>query len=118
MGLGPVENWTLEIFTDVAHGNLNNKVDSTDSQVLLVRNEEGLCAPIMWQAHKLKRVVTSSIEAETLTLLEGCREAVYVYHIPSLHQCQGHHPHGQPQAEGRDEGDVLPVDQSKKELGN
>ena len=70
MGLGPVENWTLEIFTDVAHGNLNNKVDSTDSQVLLVRNEEGLCAPIMWQAHKLKRVVTSSIEAETLTLLE------------------------------------------------
>ena len=68
----------------------------------------------MWQAHKLKRVVTSSIEVETLTVLEACREAVYVYHVPSLHQRQEHHPHCQPQAEGRDEGDVLPV-RSKKE---
>ena len=85
MGLGPVENWTLEIFTDVAHGNLNNKVDSTDSQVLLVRNEEGLCAPIMWQAHKLKRVVTSSIEAETLTLLEDIIHTVNLISLsPSL----------------------------------
>ena len=76
--LGPVEGWTLEMFTDASHGNLNEGVDSTGSQVLLVRNDDGLCAPISWSANKLKRVCDSSLEAEVLSLVEGLKEAVYI----------------------------------------
>ena len=76
--LGPVEGWNLEMFTDASHGNLNDGVDGTGSQVLMVRTNAGLCAPLSWQANKLKRICDSSLEAEVLALVEGLKEEVYM----------------------------------------
>ena len=62
--LGPVEDWTVEVSTDASLSNLNDGVDSVEARVILIRNEKGDCAPILWSANKIKRIVDSALEAE------------------------------------------------------
>ena len=79
--LGSVENWSIEVSTDASLGNLNEGVSSTEAHLILIRDQEGNCAPIMWQANKIKRVVDSSLAAEALSLLAGLEEAIYLREI-------------------------------------
>ena len=80
-GLGGVENWRIELSTDASLSNLNDGVDSTGAYIILVTNEKGDCAPIAWQANKIKRIVSSTLEAETLALVGGIKEAVYLREV-------------------------------------
>ena len=43
-----------------------------------MKDNTGQCCPIAWNAHKIKRVVRSTLAAETLSLQEGL-EANYYY---------------------------------------
>ena len=69
--VGPPRNWSVEISTDASLGNLNEGVDSTSAMVVLVRNKEGYCAPLMWSSNKIDRVVHDSVAAEVLALVSG-----------------------------------------------
>ena len=76
--MGPVSGWIIEVFTDASLGNLHDGVNSTSAQIIIIRNSSGDCAPIMWQANKIKRIVDSSLAAEALSLLKGLEEAIYI----------------------------------------
>ena len=79
--LGPVDGWTIEVSTDASLSNLNEGVDSVEARVILIRNEIGDCAPILWCANKIKRIVDSTLEAECLSLLSGLKEAIYLREV-------------------------------------
>ena len=79
--LGPVEDWIIEVSTDASLSNLNDGVDSVEARVILIRNEKGDCAPILWSANKIKRIVDSTLEAECLSLLSGLKEAIYLREV-------------------------------------
>ena len=79
--LGPVGGWTIEVSTDAALSNLNEGVDSVEARIIIVKNDEGDCAPILWGANKIKRIVDSTLEAECLSLLSGLKEAIYLREV-------------------------------------
>ena len=79
--LGPVKGWTVEVSTDASLSNLNDGVDSVEARVILVKNDKQDCAPIVWCASKIKRIVDSTLEAECLSLLSGLKEAIYLREV-------------------------------------
>jgi hypothetical protein len=78
--LGKYRDWYIEAYTDASHGNLNNGVDSTGAVVILLRSGT-VAVPLLWYVNKLKRVCSSSTEAETLTLSGGVDQAIYVREV-------------------------------------
>ena len=80
-GLGPVKDWKIEVSTDASLSNLNDGVDSTGAHVILIKNSKGDCAPMVWNANKIKRIVGSTLEAECLALVDGAKEAVYLREV-------------------------------------
>ena len=57
-------------FTDASFGNLPDGASQGGYIVFLVA-ENGKCAPLTWQSRKLRRVVKSTLSAETMALMEG-----------------------------------------------
>ena len=76
--LGPIGDWKIQLSTDASLSNLNDGVDSTGAYIILVTNSKGDCAPISWHAGKIKRIVSSTLEAEALALVRGVKDAVYL----------------------------------------
>ena len=60
----------LICFTDASFGNLPDGASQGGYIVFLVA-ENGKCAPLTWQSRKLRRVVKSTLSAETMALMEG-----------------------------------------------
>ena len=58
--------------------NINEGTGSTGAYIVWLMDNTGQCCPIAWNAHKIKRVVRSTLAAETLGLEEGL-EASYYY---------------------------------------
>ena len=58
---------------------MNNGTDSTGGYlVLLVNCSSGNASIIDWQANKVRRVVRSTLAAETLSLCEGLEASIYL----------------------------------------
>ena len=75
--VGDLRKAELWLYTDASLGNLNGGVDSTGSYILLLINPmTGKCSPLDWRSNKAKRVVGSSLAAETLSLVAGLDAAV------------------------------------------
>ena len=75
--VGDLTKAELWLYTDASFGNLNEGVDSTGAYILfLVNPNNGKCAPLDWRANKIKRVVTSTLSAETLSLFAGLDAAM------------------------------------------
>ena len=68
----------IVVFTDASLGNINEGTGSTGAYIVWLMDNTGQCCPIAWNAHKIKRVVRSTLAAETLGLEEGL-EASYYY---------------------------------------
>ena len=49
--------------------------------VIFLKDSSGLRCPIFWQSRKLKRVVKSTLAAETLALVEGAEVSFYIASI-------------------------------------
>lgn len=65
------------VFIDAALGNINSGKGSTGAHIIWIKDRKGNCCPICWQANKIKRVVRSTIAAETLSLQNGLESALY-----------------------------------------
>ena len=77
--LGHVSDWTVEVSTDASLCNLNDGVGSTGAKVVLLVNEKrGVCAPLVWHANKITRIVDSTLAAECVSLKEGLDEGVQI----------------------------------------
>ena len=77
--LEDIESCCLISFTDASLGNLNSGTDSTGGYlVFLVNQTSGNAAILDWQSNKVRRVVRSTLAAETLSLCEGLEAAIYL----------------------------------------
>ena len=69
--------WLIYVFTDASLANLPDGVSSSLGIVIFITDGNRAC-PLSWHANKIKRVVRSTLAAETLALLEGLEEAMYL----------------------------------------
>ena len=75
--LGDLSETEIVVFTDASWGNINNRIDSTAGYVIFWHNPKlNLCVPLDWKSNKIKRVVASTLAAETLSLSMGLDAAV------------------------------------------
>ena len=67
----------IVVFTDASLGNINEGLGSTGAYIVWMMDKTGNCCPIAWNAHKIKRVVRSTLAAEMLSLGEGLEAGFY-----------------------------------------
>ena len=72
-----LENLKLQLFTDACYNNLPNGGSQGGQIIFLTDDKNNTCA-FYWNSSRIKRVVRSTISAETLSLSEGCDVAIYV----------------------------------------
>ena len=85
--LAPVSDFHLKVYTDASHANLPDGMSSTYGLVVFLADCRGQMCPLSWRAGKIRRVVKSSLAAETHALLEGVEEAIYIWKMLS-EMCQ------------------------------
>ena len=76
--LGEMGNWTMCVYTDASHANLSDGVSSTMGCLVFVVGRGGAMCTVSWRANKIRRVVRSTLAAETMALQEGLEEAIYI----------------------------------------
>ena len=67
----------IVVFADASFGNLDEKVNSSRGYVIFLSAGENACC-LTWAANKVSRVVSSTIESETLALVDGLNHAVWL----------------------------------------
>ena len=72
-----IEDCCIEGFSDSSFANLANG-GSQGGFIIFLKDSDGNRAPIVWQSRKIRRVVKSTLAAETLALLECAEAAFYV----------------------------------------
>ena len=77
-----LKDCTIECYTDASFANLPDG-SSQGAFIILIRDCLGQMCPILWQSRKLRRVVKSTIAAETMALIEGAEAAIYIAQILS-----------------------------------
>ena len=78
--LDNIKDCHIECFSDASFGNLPD-CGSQGGMVIFLTSPEGKRCPIYWQSKKIRRVVKSTLAAETLALSDCVEEAV---HLSSL----------------------------------
>ena len=76
--LGDCREWKLKVFCDASWGNLPDGASSTQGHVIFLTGKDGNSCPIAWTSNKVKRKVSSSLAAETLSLHDSLDEAIYL----------------------------------------
>ena len=75
--LDKMKELKMVVFTDASLGNINEGTGSTGAFIIWVMDKTGNCCPIAWNAHKIKRVVRSTLAAEMLSQEESLEASVY-----------------------------------------
>ena len=72
-----LKNLRIVVFADASFGNLDDKVQSSRGYVIFLSSEDRVCC-LTWAANKVSRVVSSTLESETLALLDGLNHAEWL----------------------------------------
>ena len=72
-----LKNLRIVVFADASFGNLDDKVCSSRGYVIFLSSEDRVCC-LTWAANKVSRVVSSTLESETLALLDGLNHAEWL----------------------------------------
>ena len=75
--LGNNNDLRIVVYSDAAHGNLSNG-GSQGGYIIFLCGHENNCVPLNWQSKRIRRVVRSSLAAETLALSDALDDAVYM----------------------------------------
>ena len=67
-----LKNATIVCFADAAFANMTDGASQGGFIIFLVSGQN--CVPLFWQSRKLKRVVKSTLSAETMALMEGAEQ--------------------------------------------
>ena len=78
--LKALDTCTIECYTDASFASLPDG-GSQGAFIIFLTDVRGQCCPICWQTRKLRRVVKSTLAAETMALIEGAEAAVYMNNI-------------------------------------
>ncbi len=78
----------LALFCDASYANLRDNVSSAGGFCVFLTGANQACCPLAWKATKIRRVVKSTLAAETLAMVDGLDMACYLGHLLSeiLHQ--------------------------------
>ena len=76
--LGDLKSLQLVVFSDASHANLPDGFSSAGGYIIFLVGENKNCCPLAWEAKKMKRVVRSTLAAETLALVEAVDMAFYL----------------------------------------
>ena len=79
--IGLSDSWKIVLYSDASHANLNDGVSSMRAYIIFLVGNNKKCCPLSWNGNKIKRVVRSTIAAETLSLQEGIEDAIYLRDI-------------------------------------
>ena len=74
--LGILENVKLVVYSDASHANLIDG-GSQGGYVIFLQGKNGNYLPVSWQSKRVKRVVKSTLAAETLAMVDAAEAAVY-----------------------------------------
>ena len=69
--------YKLIVYSDAGFCNLPDGVSSTEGYIILLSGENGSCL-LDWASLKIKRKVSSTIEAEVLALKDALNNAIYI----------------------------------------
>ena len=75
--LSDVEDVKLAVYADASLGNLPDG-GSQGGHVIFLVDSDGACAPITWQSVRIRRVVRSTIAAETLAMADALDAAILI----------------------------------------
>ena len=78
----PISDCILECYSDASFANLSDS-GSQGGFIIFMKNSRGMRCPLLWQSRKIRRVVKSTLAAETLALLECAEAAVYLKEVIS-----------------------------------
>ena len=76
--LGNLNQLKLVVFSDASHANLPDGYSSAGGFIVFLVGSNKRCCPLAWEAKKMKRVVKSTLAAETLALVEALDMAFYL----------------------------------------
>ena len=76
--LGDCRDWKLNVFCDASWGNLPDGTSSAQGHVIFITGKDGKSCPLSWTSNKVKRKVSSTLAAETLSLHDSLDEAIYL----------------------------------------
>ena len=80
--LGKDDNLKLTIYADASQGNLSDGGSQLGYLIFLVGENQKSCL-VNWQSKHIKRVVRSSLSAETLALSDAIDDGVYIAELIS-----------------------------------
>jgi len=75
-----LEQCRLDCYADASFANLSD-CGSQGGFVIFLRDSAGKSSPIFWQSKKIRRVVKSTLAAETLALVDCACTAVYIRQV-------------------------------------
>ena len=71
------DHLTIECYSDAAFGNLSDG-GSQGGYIIFITDCNGRRCPVSWQSKRVRRVVKSTLAAETLALLDSAEAGVYI----------------------------------------
>ena len=81
--LGDINNLKLISFSDASHANLSDGYSSGGGYIIFLVNDQGKSCPLSWCSKKIRRVVHSTLAAETLALVQAVDVSYYLSYILS-----------------------------------
>ena len=71
---------SIAVYSDASYGNLKGG-GSQGGHIVFLRDNRGTCAPVVWSSKKIKRVVRSTLGAETLSAVDAMDSAYLISNI-------------------------------------
>ena len=81
--LNDLSNCKLVVFSDASHANLPNGVSSAGGFIVFLADSKRNVCPLYWESRKIRRVVKSTLAAETLAAADAIDNAYYLGEILS-----------------------------------
>ena len=78
--MSDINNCCLECYSDASFANLSGG-GSQGGMIVFLRDHKGASCPIYWQTRKIRRVVKSTLSAETMALLDCAEAGIFLANV-------------------------------------
>ena len=78
-----LKNCSIKCFSDASLGNLPTG-KSTEGLIIFICDEFGNCFPLNWKSRSIKRVVRSSLSAETCAMVDALDAAYFMFSFKEI----------------------------------
>lgn len=72
------QNLSIHVYSDASYANLSDGFSSAEGYLILLNDDKGNSCPVGWTAKKIRRVVKSTIAAESLALVDAVDEGQFI----------------------------------------